>query len=234
MQIFNLAALLLGLTGVSQAIPAPVPQNGVGGIVSVLSSIIGAAPTRTAASTRRATTAVVLTRTITRTVVAPATVQPITADTATATAAAPAGTPRPTGAVLPPICRRAGCNAELCVTNSRDAILSPCVWKPEFACFSDAFCGYNSTRRTCEWRQTESLGECIRKASPAIASSTTRAAPSANTVALPAATLSPIATPAAPSNATANTPVVSVAIPIASTTVALPATTPSAVPFGPV
>ncbi|KND02240.1 uncharacterized protein SPPG_02721 [Spizellomyces punctatus DAOM BR117] len=148
MQITSFLALAISLAalGVVKAVPAPQGDNIISQIASAIATLeagFTATTTTVAATTVATTLADVGTKTV-----SPATIAPVL--------------PSPSGApVLPPICRRAGCNGELCVTNSRDAVLTPCVWRPEFACYATAQCGYNATRRACAWRQTKSLKECL-------------------------------------------------------------------------
>ncbi|KAI9095816.1 hypothetical protein DFS34DRAFT_594836 [Phlyctochytrium arcticum] len=72
-------------------------------------------------------------------------------------------TQQPTNAA-PPSCRRAGCSGELCVSNSQNAVLSPCVWRPEFSCYNAAVCSLNTTRNACSWETADgTLATCIRE-----------------------------------------------------------------------
>ncbi|KAI8919071.1 hypothetical protein DFJ77DRAFT_261780 [Powellomyces hirtus] len=90
--------------------------------------------------------------------------------TATATATAPASeSVLPTLIPAPYECRRGGCSSELCVSAGENAVLSPCIYKPEFACYAKAECGYDPVGGTCGWQQTEELTLCIADAtSPAL------------------------------------------------------------------
>ncbi|KAI8917207.1 hypothetical protein DFJ77DRAFT_509752 [Powellomyces hirtus] len=88
--------------------------------------------------------------------------------TATATATAPAASQVivPPAVPAPSLCRRAGCNSELCVAASENTVLSPCIWKAEFACYKKAECGYDPMVGACGWKQTEALLSCIDEATP--------------------------------------------------------------------
>ncbi|KAJ3174743.1 hypothetical protein HDU87_006992 [Geranomyces variabilis] len=81
---------------------------------------------------------------------------------ASATATATQGTiPRPAGH----LCRTAGCNSELCVPAGADSVLSPCIYKPVFACYRSATCGYSATGSgNCGWVETDALEQCIKAA----------------------------------------------------------------------
>lgn len=56
-------------------------------------------------------------------------------------------------------CVRGGCSGELCVAAGEDAV-SPCVWRPEFACYDDARCARRDDG-SCGWVETEALRACL-------------------------------------------------------------------------
>jgi hypothetical protein len=70
-----------------------------------------------------------------------------------------------TGAIEVGQCHVGGCSGELC--SSQEALSSPCIFRPEFAC-------YGSTPGVCEpqrngdcgWTQTPELLMCLSNASP--------------------------------------------------------------------
>ncbi|KAI9017432.1 hypothetical protein BC832DRAFT_544610 [Gaertneriomyces semiglobifer] len=80
--------------------------------------------------------------------------------------------PTPTQPVLPNTCRIAGCNGELCVPNTRDTVLSSCIWRPQYACYDQilpdpARCAWNATAKACAWRLTPGLQDCLAQYSSA-------------------------------------------------------------------
>lgn len=56
-------------------------------------------------------------------------------------------------------CKIAGCSSELCV-GPDDPSLSPCIFRPEYACYRDATCELQGDGR-CGWTQTPELSTCI-------------------------------------------------------------------------
>ncbi|TPX72361.1 hypothetical protein SpCBS45565_g00591 [Spizellomyces sp. 'palustris'] len=189
MQLTSVSLLLAAAIAAVKALPAPqggIPQGDfsvrptpafatIPAQLSEIATLVIETETATATATETletlATTTVAATTTTvavteTATAIVPATLGPITLAVTTEVATTTVSVPSPgvPGPVLPPICRRAGCNGELCVVNSRDAVLSPCVWKPEFACYNSGTCGYNATARGCGWQNTVSLRTCISAA----------------------------------------------------------------------
>lgn len=62
-------------------------------------------------------------------------------------------------------CYISGCNSEVC--SNATNVQSRCLWKPEFACYRNAFCGHvdSAGQRHCEWVQSPRLAECFLKVS---------------------------------------------------------------------
>jgi hypothetical protein len=59
-------------------------------------------------------------------------------------------------------CKIAGCSSELCVEPNDDGI-SPCSFRPEFACYKDATCARQESGQ-CGWTKTPALEQCIEDA----------------------------------------------------------------------
>ncbi len=86
--------------------------------------------------------------------------EPVTDDTATPT------TPIiDNGAVTtPPVageCFVGGCSSEIC--SDQPDMMSPCIWKEEFACYRDAVCERQADGE-CGWTQTPALMMCLAEA----------------------------------------------------------------------
>ncbi len=60
-------------------------------------------------------------------------------------------------------CATGGCSGELCSEASGDPILSPCIYREEFACYADAECARQADGE-CGWTQTEELEACLNDA----------------------------------------------------------------------
>jgi len=61
-------------------------------------------------------------------------------------------------------CVRAGCSGELCVDGeTAGQVASPCIYKPEFACYATATCGRTGDG-TCGWLVTADLRACLDEA----------------------------------------------------------------------
>ncbi|KAJ3123329.1 hypothetical protein HK098_002020 [Nowakowskiella sp. JEL0407] len=65
--------------------------------------------------------------------------------------------PAPAPSKLPTTCKRTGCSGEIC---SSGAVASPCLWKPEYACYSSAQCALQANGY-CGWTMTDSLSTCL-------------------------------------------------------------------------
>lgn len=68
-------------------------------------------------------------------------------------AQARSGTPEATGR-----CRVSGCNREVC---SDGIVMTPCIWKAEYACYKKARCEVQADGK-CGWTMTPELEECLR------------------------------------------------------------------------
>ncbi|MBW2525737.1 MAG: hypothetical protein JRI23_16255 [Deltaproteobacteria bacterium] len=53
-------------------------------------------------------------------------------------------------------CFRTGCSGEICAAESQ---LSPCIWRPEHACYEDKYCGCIKGR--CGFKAHPELEQCI-------------------------------------------------------------------------
>jgi len=58
-------------------------------------------------------------------------------------------------------CKIAGCSGELCVAQD-DSGISPCIFRPEYACYRAATCEQQSDGG-CGWTQTPELTQCLEK-----------------------------------------------------------------------
>ena len=73
--------------------------------------------------------------------------------------------PNVTTECLPPkpTCYVSGCNSEVC---SDQVVVTPCVWKPEFACLKYTRCGNYGPNGSCGWEQNSqylACLECVKK-----------------------------------------------------------------------
>lgn len=61
-------------------------------------------------------------------------------------------------------CVITGCNKEVCVSESQAEVMgiTPCIYKPEFACYKDASCEKQKDGE-CGWTGTKELTECLAK-----------------------------------------------------------------------
>lgn len=57
-------------------------------------------------------------------------------------------------------CQVGGCSHELCVDASAPGVVSPCIWRDEYACYEDATCEPQSDGR-CGWTPSDELRACI-------------------------------------------------------------------------
>ncbi|KAI8825585.1 uncharacterized protein EV422DRAFT_563416 [Fimicolochytrium jonesii] len=84
-----------------------------------------------------------------------------------------------------PQCTIGGCNRELCSkTSSSDddgGLFSPCIYKPEFACYANAACVYDVAGDECIWDESRGLRRCIDSARGEGVSSTMGASTTAGT-----------------------------------------------------
>jgi len=64
----------------------------------------------------------------------------------------------PIFAQTPAPCRRTGCSGELC---SNQNVISACLWRAEYACFSEATCE-RQANGSCGWTQTPGYLQCIQ------------------------------------------------------------------------
>lgn len=62
--------------------------------------------------------------------------------------------PAPTSA---PACVVSGCSGEICAAEN---VMTPCVYRPEFACYENALCALQADG-ACGWTQTPELSRCL-------------------------------------------------------------------------
>ncbi|MCB9558435.1 MAG: hypothetical protein H6707_20130 [Deltaproteobacteria bacterium] len=55
-------------------------------------------------------------------------------------------------------CLVTGCSGEICADRQ---VGSPCIWKPEFACYRTANCGRYGVNNSCAWEGTAALKQCL-------------------------------------------------------------------------
>lgn len=55
-------------------------------------------------------------------------------------------------------CRVSGCNREIC---SDGIVITPCIWKAEYACYKTARCEVQADGK-CGWTMTPELEACLR------------------------------------------------------------------------
>lgn len=63
-------------------------------------------------------------------------------------------------------CAIGGCNNEICGLNTGNPIISPCIYKDEYACYKNATCQYNVIPLDCGWVQTSQLISCLKNTQP--------------------------------------------------------------------
>jgi endosialidase-like protein len=56
-------------------------------------------------------------------------------------------------------CKVGGCSSELC-TDGTDNVVSPCIWRDEYACYKDATCERQADGQ-CGWTDTPALQKCL-------------------------------------------------------------------------
>lgn len=57
-------------------------------------------------------------------------------------------------------CARAGCSSELCVESAQSGVMTPCVYKDEYACFSYSRCERQEDGK-CGWTQIPEYSQCL-------------------------------------------------------------------------
>ena len=57
-------------------------------------------------------------------------------------------------------CVRAGCSSELCVEPSQSGMMTPCVYKEEYACLSSSSCERQNDGK-CGWTKTPEYLQCL-------------------------------------------------------------------------
>lgn len=59
-------------------------------------------------------------------------------------------------------CVITGCNGEVCVSEEVSQVMgiTPCIYKPEFACYEVAICGKDASGE-CAWQETSEFAACI-------------------------------------------------------------------------
>ncbi len=57
-------------------------------------------------------------------------------------------------------CRRTGCSGEVC---SGEDVVTPCEWKPEYACYRQATCARGADG-ACGWILDDALRACLERA----------------------------------------------------------------------
>jgi hypothetical protein len=67
------------------------------------------------------------------------------------------------GAVEVGPCYVGGCSSELCT--DQENVSSPCIYKPEFACYHAAVCEPQQDG-ACGWTQTPELASCVAHGGP--------------------------------------------------------------------
>ena len=55
-------------------------------------------------------------------------------------------------------CKVSGCSREECADHD---VITPCIWKPEYACYKKAVCEVQSDGK-CGWTMTGELKTCLR------------------------------------------------------------------------
>ncbi len=61
-------------------------------------------------------------------------------------------------------CVHAGCSNQLCVKQSEaDGLATTCEWTEAYACYQQADCGLNQETGKCEFRQDDTLTQCLNK-----------------------------------------------------------------------
>lgn len=59
-------------------------------------------------------------------------------------------------------CVITGCNGEVCVDEETSQLMgvTPCMYKPEFACYKETICSHNDSGE-CTWQETPAFSACI-------------------------------------------------------------------------
>lgn len=57
-------------------------------------------------------------------------------------------------------CMRTGCSGEICAAEERP---SPCIFKPEYACYAAPFASCRCDAGACGWAQSEALVACLER-----------------------------------------------------------------------
>jgi len=60
-------------------------------------------------------------------------------------------------------CILSGCSREICAAEN---VITPCIWRPEFACYKKAVCEVQSDGK-CGWTMTAELKACLRNSQSA-------------------------------------------------------------------
>ena len=67
------------------------------------------------------------------------------------------------GAIEIGACHVGGCSSELC--SDKDNMSSPCVFRPEYACYRQGVCEPQRNGE-CGWTQSRELTECVTSGGP--------------------------------------------------------------------
>lgn len=61
-------------------------------------------------------------------------------------------------------CVITGCNGEVCVSEETSQLMgvTPCIYKPEFACFNESVCSHDASGE-CAWQETPEFIACIEQ-----------------------------------------------------------------------